>query len=84
MSSAAVFAENGTVEVKYVKGKCVLAVAAYNGSMLAEAKTKDISSPVSIKLSDILSGTVKYDRVKIMLLKDLDEIEPLCEYSEVK
>ncbi len=84
MPSAAVFAENGTVEVKYVKGKCVLAVAAYNGSSLAEAKTKDISSPVSIKLSDILSGTVKYDRVKIMLLKDLDEIEPLCEYSEVK
>lgn len=80
MPAAAVFCDDGKVEVKYIKKPCVLGAAAYKDGKLCGVKLKNISAPLTVNMSELVPENSGYDMVKIMLLKDMNKIEPLCPY----
>ena len=80
MPAAAVFCDDGKVEVKYIKKPCVLGAAAYKDGKLCGVKLKNISVPLTVNMSELVPENSGYDMVKIMLLKDMNKIEPLCPY----
>lgn len=76
--------ENRAVKVYNAEKECVLIMASYDSSAkIKDIRLKNIGAPQSVGFDDMNLCFDNADAVKVMLLKDTNSAEPLCEALEI-